>query len=103
MQVMPTQLRERAMEAEADLRVSAARAVLERRIADQKAQLTTAHDDVRRLRGEREVQPKPWLNPEALSSEAALNANDIRIEGCGEAGWAIVGRVCRGADRNGGA
>lgn len=55
MQEMLNDLRQRVAEAEAELRAAAGReAALERLIADQKSQLTTSHDDVLRLRGERD-------------------------------------------------
>lgn len=47
------------------------------------------------------VQPKPVLSPDALSSEAALDAHDIALEAWGEAGWLTVGRICRWAAANG--
>ena len=47
------------------------------------------------------VQPKPELTPDALSSEAALDAHDINLEAWGEAGWLTVGRICRWAVANG--
>lgn len=47
------------------------------------------------------VEPKPVLAPEALTSEAALDAHDIALETWGERGWAAVGRICRWAVRNG--
>ena len=47
------------------------------------------------------VEPKPRLDPEALDSEAALDAHDIALEAWGERGWAAVARLCRWAVRNG--
>jgi len=41
------------------------------------------------------VEPKPWLAPDALESEAALDAYDIALESWGERGWATVARLCR--------
>ncbi len=56
MQDMLNDLRQRVAEAEAELRAAAGReAVLERTISDQRAQLETAHNDVVRLRGERDA------------------------------------------------
>lgn len=47
------------------------------------------------------VQPKPVLAPDAIESEAALDAHDIALEVWGEAGWAAVARICRWSVRNG--
>ncbi len=56
MQDMLNDLRQRVAEAEAELRAAAGReAVLERTISDQRAQLETAHNDVVRLRSERDA------------------------------------------------
>lgn len=56
MQDMLNELRERVVEAEAELRASTAReAALAQVVADQKAQLETSHADVVRLRGERDA------------------------------------------------
>lgn len=56
MQDMLNDLRQRVAEAEAELRAAAGReAGLERIIADQKAQLETSHNDVVRLRAERDA------------------------------------------------
>lgn len=41
------------------------------------------------------VEPKPQLAPEAVTSEAALDAHDIALESWGERGWATVARLCR--------
>jgi hypothetical protein len=47
------------------------------------------------------VEPKPVLAPEALTSEAALDAHDIALETWGETGWAQVARLCRFFDAMG--
>lgn len=47
------------------------------------------------------VQPKPVLAPEAIASEAALDAHEIALETWGAAGWLTVGRICRWAKDNG--
>lgn len=39
-------------------------------------------------------QPKPRLDPAALTSERALAAHDDAVEAWGEAGWATVRRLC---------
>ena len=41
------------------------------------------------------VEPKPVLAPEAIFSEAALDAHDIAIEARGDRLAAQVGRLCR--------
>lgn len=41
------------------------------------------------------VEAKPRLAPEAVDSEAALDAYDIALEVWGERGWATVARLCR--------
>ena len=41
------------------------------------------------------VEPKPVLEPEAIYSEAALDAYDIAIEARGDRLAAQVGRLCR--------
>lgn len=41
------------------------------------------------------VEPKPVLAPEAIESEAALDAHDIALEIWGERGWLAVARLCR--------
>lgn len=56
MQDMLNELRDRVVEAEAELRAAAGReAVLERLLAEKTAQLEVSHADVLRLRGERDV------------------------------------------------
>lgn len=56
MQAMLNELRTRVVEAEAEIRAAAAReAGLERLVADQKAQLAISHEDVIRLRTERDA------------------------------------------------
>lgn len=56
MQAMLNELRERVVEAEAELRAAVSReAVLERTIETQRLQLETSHADVLRLRGERDA------------------------------------------------
>lgn len=56
MQETLNEFRQRVAEAEAEVRAAVAReAVKDRLIADQKLQLATAHDDVIRLRGERDA------------------------------------------------
>jgi hypothetical protein len=47
------------------------------------------------------VQPKPVLDPDALTSDKALNEYDAQIEGWGSAGWLQVARICRWAQANG--
>ena len=47
------------------------------------------------------VEPKPQLAPEAVTSEAALDAHDIALETWGERGWASVARLCRFFDEMG--
>lgn len=47
------------------------------------------------------VKPKPQLAPEALGSEAALDAHDTAVEVWGEEGWLTVARICRWAVGNG--
>ena len=47
------------------------------------------------------ILPKPVLSPDAVSSEAALDAHDIALEKWGDEGWAAVARICRWAQRNG--
>ncbi len=42
-----------------------------------------------------QVEPKPVLAPEAIYSEAALDAHDIAIEARGDRLAAQVGRLCR--------
>lgn len=41
------------------------------------------------------VEAKPRLAPDAVDSEAALDAYDIALEVWGERGWATVARLCR--------
>lgn len=41
------------------------------------------------------VEPKPQLAPDAIFSEAALDAHDIAIEARGDRLAAQVGRMCR--------
>ncbi|WP_288759418.1 hypothetical protein, partial [uncultured Brevundimonas sp.] len=48
-----------------------------------------------------QVEPKPVLTPEAVTSEAALDAHDIALEAWGERGWATVARLCRYFDATG--
>ena len=47
------------------------------------------------------VEPKPQLAPEAVTSEAALDAHDIALETWGDRGWANVARLCRFFDEMG--
>lgn len=47
------------------------------------------------------VEPKPVLAPEAILSEAALDAHDIAIEARGDRLAAQVGRLCRFFDEMG--
>lgn len=47
------------------------------------------------------VEPKPALAPEAVTSEAALDAHDIALETWGERGWSQVARLCRFFDEMG--
>lgn len=47
------------------------------------------------------VEPKPVLAPEAIFSEAALDAHDIAIEARGDRLAAQVGRLCRFFDAMG--
>ena len=47
------------------------------------------------------VEPKPVLAPEAIFSEAALDAHDIAIEARGDRLAAQVGRLCRFFDTMG--
>ena len=47
------------------------------------------------------VEPKPLLAPEAIYSEAALDAYDIAIEARGDRLAAQVGRLCRFFDTMG--
>lgn len=47
------------------------------------------------------VEPKPVLAPEAIYSEAALDAYDIAIEARGDRLAAQVGRLCRFFDTMG--
>ena len=47
------------------------------------------------------VEPKPQLAPEAVTSEAALDAHDIALDTWGERGWATVARLCRFFDEMG--
>ena len=42
------------------------------------------------------------LSPDALDSEAALDAHDIAVETWGERGWAAIARICRWANAHGG-
>ena len=65
MQEMLNDLRHRVAEAEVELRAAAGReAVLERTIADQRAQLAIAHEDVIRLRGERDLAVEKGVQQE---------------------------------------
>ena len=48
-----------------------------------------------------QVEPKPTLAPEAVLSEAALDAHDIAIETRGDRLAAQVARLCRYFDRMG--
>lgn len=48
-----------------------------------------------------QVEPKPVLDPEAIFSEAALDAHDIAIESRGDRLAAQVGRLCRFFDELG--
>ena len=48
-----------------------------------------------------QVEPKPVLAPEAIYSEAALDAYDIAIEARGDRLAAQVGRLCRFFDTMG--
>jgi len=58
-------LRTRVVEAEAEIRAAASReATLERMVADQKSLLATAHDDVLRLRGERDAAIEKTIQQE---------------------------------------
>lgn len=43
------------------------------------------------------VEAKPLLTPEAVNSEADLDAHDIALEAWGDRGWLAVGRLCRWA------
>ncbi|WBT04788.1 hypothetical protein PFY01_08955 [Brevundimonas vesicularis] len=47
------------------------------------------------------IEPKPVLEPEAIYSEAALDAYDIAIEARGDRLAAQVGRLCRFFDMMG--
>lgn len=47
------------------------------------------------------VQPKPQPPADIVTSEAAADAYDIRLEAWGEAGWRQVARLCRWAVSNG--
>lgn len=47
------------------------------------------------------VEPKPVLAPEAIESEAALDAYEISLETWGDRGWAQVARLCRFFDTMG--
>ena len=65
MQDMLNDLRQRVAEAEVEIRAGAAReAALERIVADQKAQLAIAHEDVIRLRGERDLAVEKGVQQE---------------------------------------
>lgn len=65
MQDMLNDLRKRVAEAEVEIRAGAAReASLERIVADQKAQLAIAHEDVIRLRGERDLAVEKGVQQE---------------------------------------
>ena len=46
-------------------------------------------------------EEKPRLDPEALDSEAALDAHDSAVEAWGERRDAAVGNICRWAVGNG--
>lgn len=48
-----------------------------------------------------QVEPKPQLSADDLTSEAALDQHDIAVESWGERGWRTVARICRWAERNG--
>lgn len=48
-----------------------------------------------------EVETKPALTIDALTSEAAGVENDIAVEAWGERGWLTVGRICRSAVKAG--
>lgn len=48
-----------------------------------------------------QVQSKPVLDPDALTSDKALNEYDAAVESWGEAGWLQVARVCRWAQASG--
>ena len=77
MQDMLNDLRQRVAEAEAELRAAAGReAVLERTISDQRAQLETAHNDVVRLRGERDAAIDKTIQQEGeiLQLKAVIEA-----------------------------
>lgn len=65
MQETLNEFRQRVAEAEGEVRAAVAReAVKDRLIADQKLQLATAHDDVIRLRGERDAANEKTVQQE---------------------------------------
>lgn len=51
--------------------------------------------------GDLQIEPKPVLAPEAIYSEAALDAHDIAIEARGDRLAAQVGQLCRFFDTMG--
>ena len=48
-----------------------------------------------------EVEPKPPITPEVLTSAQAAAEYDIKLESWGERGWRAVARICRWAKDNG--
>ncbi|EDX80536.1 hypothetical protein BBAL3_1693 [Brevundimonas sp. BAL3] len=83
MQETLNEFRERVAEAEAEVRAAVAReAVKDRLIADQKAQLAIAHDDVIRLRAERDAAIEKTVQQEGeiRQLKAVIEAR-TRVEG----------------------
>jgi hypothetical protein len=83
MQETLNEFRERVAEAEAEVRAAVAReAVKDRLIADQRTQLATAHDDVIRLRGERDAAIEKTVQQEGeiRQLKAVIEAR-TRVEG----------------------
>lgn len=83
MQETLNEFRERVAEAEAEVRAAVAReAVKDRLIADQRTQLATAHDDVIRLRAERDAAIEKTVQQEGeiRQLKAVIEAR-TRVEG----------------------
>lgn len=83
MQETLNEFRERVAEAEAEVRAAVAReAVKDRLIADQRTQLATAHDDVIRLRAERDAAIDKGVQQEGeiRQLKAVIEAR-TRVEG----------------------
>ena len=79
MQETLNEFRQRVAEAEGEVRAAVAReAVKDRLIADQKLQLATAHDDVVRLRGERDAFQAKIVQQEGeiRQLKAVIDAHD---------------------------